>query len=173
MVRFITLVAGIVVVTLVAVGGIVTVALMSGGGDRGASTVATIIGFCATITASMLAILRAELNAQEIRAARDAVDRKLEQTHTSVKEIERRVNGNLETAIDKAVAAERSQLIAATAMPKTADELEALLHRAVQLALGQLSAATPGGSTEGGEQGIPPGRAAAEGNATAEGGRAE
>jgi hypothetical protein len=139
--RFTTLVVAIVTVTLVAVCGIVAVAALSQ--DPSAATVTTIIGFCATITASMLAILRAEQSTQEMRAAREAVDRKLEETKTSVKEIERKVNGNLETAIDKAVEAERSQLIARTAMPKTAAELEALLRRAVALALSGASGPPP------------------------------
>jgi hypothetical protein len=131
--RFNTLVAGIVVVTLVAVAGIVTVALTST--QQTAPTVTTIIGFCATITASMLALLRSELNAREIRSARDAVANKLDQTNTAVREIERRVNGNLEAAIDRAVQAERDQLINSTAMPRNGEELEALLERAISTAL--------------------------------------
>lgn len=159
MTRFSALVLAIVAITLFAVGGIVAVAAL-GGAYGTASTVTTIIGFCATITASMLAILKGENNAHEIRVTRAVVSQKLDQTNSSVREIERKVNGNLETAIDKAVEAERRQLIDATAMPKTPEELEALTSSIVARVLRNLDsppsgsaqsprtgAGTPGGST--------------------------
>ena len=140
--RFSALVLAIVVITLFAVAGIVVVAAL-GGAYGTESTVTTIIGFCATITASMLAILKGENNAHEIRVTRAVVSQKLDQTNNSVREIERKVNGNLETAIDKAVEAERRQLIDATAMPKTPEELEALTSSIVARVLRDLGSPQP------------------------------
>lgn len=55
----------------------------------------------------------------------------LQTTSKQLEEIKEKVNGNLETAVDKAVQAERHQVLDQLPLPKTNEELEAMIKKIV------------------------------------------
>lgn len=144
------LIITIVIVIIVGVTGITSVSNHST--SNSTPIITSIVGFVGITINQFLGMLRQEMSrreqvkrAEEIKGAVEtaathaetakntAVETK-EQMATDLKEIKDKVNGNLETAVDKAVQAERSQILDHVSLPKTREELESMIESVVEKA---------------------------------------
>jgi hypothetical protein len=148
------LVIAILIVLTIGVTGIVSIA--NHGSSNATPIITSIIGFVGIAINQLLGMLRAEIakkdqdkklestnnlivdqsnqikdHAEAAKSAAESAQQAVQETTQKLEEIREKVNGNLETAVDKAVQSERHQVLNQLPLPKTNEELEAMIRKIV------------------------------------------
>jgi hypothetical protein len=148
------LVIAILIVLSIGVSGIVSIA--NHGNSSATPIITSIIGFVGIAINQLLGMLRSEIakrdqdnqiaqtnnlivdqsaeiknHAEAAKSAAESAQQAVQETSQKLEEIREKVNGNLETAVEKAVLSERHQVLSQLPLPKTNEELEAMIKKIV------------------------------------------